>query len=108
MRWNLRRPVSLVLTLAVLGGIVLGPGLASAQMACTDREAVLKHLSSKYSEAPVGMGVSSNGGVIELLSSQKGGSWTLIMTLPTGHSCMLAAGDSWHQVAKPESTDPDA
>ena len=52
--------------------------------ACTERSDVLSHLSDKYSEAPVAMGIANNGGVIEILSSQAGKSWTIILTMPNG------------------------
>ncbi len=47
-----------------------------------------------YSEIPVAMGLASNGGVIEVLASENG-SWTLLVTMPDGTSCVLAAGESW-------------
>jgi hypothetical protein len=35
-----------------------------------------------------------NGNIVELFTSEKG-SWTLLLTLPTGVSCLIAAGDNW-------------
>ena len=37
---------------------------------------------------------ANNGGVLEVLSSEKG-SWTILVTMPNGVSCMLATGQSW-------------
>ncbi len=49
---------------------------ASAQnavpAACADRNQALSHLSVKYAEAPVAMGLASNGGIVEVLSSNTG------------------------------------
>ncbi len=66
------------------------------QNICTERSEVLGHLATKYSEAPVAMGLANNGGVIEVLSSDT--SWTIIITMPNGVSCMLAAGESWESL----------
>ena len=84
---------------ATLGLILSLPVQAQqVQNLCTDRSEVLGHLATKYSEAPVAMGLANNGGVIEVLSSGKGTSWTIIITMPNGVSCMLAAGESWESL----------
>ena len=71
---------------------------AQAQQICTNRSDVLGHLANKYSEAPVALGLASNGGVIEVLSSNSGKTWTIIITMPNGISCMLAAGEGWERL----------
>jgi hypothetical protein len=68
---------------------------ASAQMACTTRSEAAKLLDAQYSEEPVAMGLASNGGVIEVFASKAGQSWTILITMPDGRSCVLAAGESW-------------
>ncbi len=80
----------------VLGSLALFvSSQASAQLACGDRAEVLQHLSEKYQEAPVALGLSSSGGVLEVLSSSVSGSWTILITMPNGTSCMVAAGENW-------------
>ena len=68
---------------------------ATAQTMCGERNKFLKHLSSGYSEAPVAMGLVSNGSILEVLAS-KDGTWTIIVTRPDGRSCVVAAGESWN------------
>lgn len=68
--------------------------------ACSTRANVLNHLSDNYAEAPVALGLAENGGVIELLTSGQGNTWTIIITMPDGTSCMLAAGEDWEQVSQ--------
>ena len=67
---------------------------------CSTRTNVLNHLANNYSEAPVAIGLAENGGVIELLTSGQGNTWTIIITMPNGTSCMLAAGEDWEQVSQ--------
>lgn len=69
-----------------------------AQTNCESREAVLDFLSSKYSEAPVAMGMSKDGGLVEILTSGPGATFTIIVTAPNGLTCMVAAGDSWESL----------
>lgn len=68
------------------------------QLACAKRGEVLKHLSAKYTEAPVAIGLANNGGVLEVLSSTTGASWTIIITMPDGPTCMVAAGENWEKI----------
>ena len=74
---------------------------AGAESLCTNRTSVLQQLSNKFSEAPVAAGLANNGGVVEVLSSKTGKTWTIIITMPNGKSCMVAAGEGWEIRAKP-------
>ena len=44
------------------------------------------------------MGLTSTGSMLEVLTSPAGGSWTVIMTMPNGVSCLVAAGENWESV----------
>jgi hypothetical protein len=73
---------------------------------CGQRNTVLGYLSPKYSEKPVAMGIAANGGLIEVLTSTEGTTFTIIVTMPEGETCMVAAGESWESLpaalAKPQ------
>ena len=73
------------------------PAAAQQQAACAKRTDVLKHLSAKYTEATVALGLANNGGVLEVLSSKSGTSWTSIITMPNGPTCMVTAGENWEK-----------
>jgi hypothetical protein len=87
--------------------VVTAPAAAQQQL-CTERQVVLSQLSKQYAEAPVAMGVANNGGVLEILSSGAGKSWTIILTMPNGMTCMIAAGDSWEALPVMAQIDPPA
>ena len=87
-------------TLAVLLAVSAPPGSAMAQMVCGDRDKILKQLADGYAEAPIAMGVASNGKILEVLASVTG-SWTIIMTSPTGLSCAILVGEAWEAIAPP-------
>lgn len=93
------------------------PGLALAQtqppaagqtVPCLERSAAIAHLGKKYSEAPVAMGLTHNGAVLEVLSSDTGDNWTIIVTMPNGTTCMIAAGQSWEKVPRTALLGPGA
>ncbi|SLN77043.1 hypothetical protein [Oceanibacterium hippocampi] len=85
------------IAVGVLAGVLVC-GAAAANPMCNDRTKFLDHLSAKYEEAPVSMGLASNGTVLEVLASEKTGSWTIIITNPTGQACVIATGDSWENI----------
>ncbi|MEL0106777.1 MAG: hypothetical protein ACO3MW_01765 [Rhodospirillales bacterium] len=67
---------------------------AAAQMACETRAKITKTLKKDYSELPVSAGLDNAGRMIEVFASKKG-SWTILITMPTGVSCLMATGESW-------------
>ncbi len=87
---------------AILGAafIALHATPVSAQTVCGDRAKFIEMLGTKYLEQPVSMGLTSSGAVIEVLTSPKG-SWSILLTYPTGTTCMIAAGDKWEALPLP-------
>ena len=93
---------------ALLAAAVLATPAAPGAMAqsngeapCGKRDELLSHLSQKYSEQPVAMGLATNGSVVEVLSSKTGGSFTIVYTLPNGVTCLMAAGSNWEFTKTP-------
>ncbi len=83
--------------------VFLVSSVAMAQVPCDQRDKIVEWLAVKYKEAPIATGVSSNGHLIEVLATQDGDTWTLIITSPDGNSCMIASGQGWR--AKPHEVD---
>lgn len=78
--------------------ILTMPGVSHAQLAmCGQRTQIVEQLKTRYKEAPQAVGVVSDSGVAELFVSEKG-TWTMLMTLTNGKSCIIAAGHSWDAV----------
>ncbi len=83
--------------------LVLLSSAAMAQVPCGQRDKVVESFAVNFKEAPIATGVSSNGRLIDVLSTQDGDTWTLIITSPDGNSCMIASGQGWR--AKPHEVD---
>jgi len=75
---------------------------ASAQNACFERAALLKHLDGKFDEAPVAAGLAANGSVLEVFTSPDGVTWTIVLTQPNGATCVMASGESWMGIPLPK------
>lgn len=93
--------------------LALGAALATmassafAAPQCNARDTVLEVLAEKYSEAPVAVGVANNGGLVEVLTTGDGNTWSIIITSPQGLSCLVAAGEGW-KVIEQMALDPEA
>jgi hypothetical protein len=80
-------------TLAALAGIV-GAAPAEAARICGDRHQILEQLKQEHNERPNALGLSADGGVLEVLVSPEGG-WTILVTYPTQQTCVVAVGRAW-------------
>lgn len=83
------------------------PTAAGALPQCNDRSIILALLESQYAEAPVAIGVANNGGLVEVLSTGDGDTWSIIITTPKGMSCLVAAGEGW-RVIEQLAMEPEA
>lgn len=66
-----------------------------AQPGCASRDMLVEKLQDSYSEAYQGGGLQSSTSLIEIWSSPKTGSWTMLMTRADGVSCIVATGHNW-------------
>ncbi len=88
--------ITMVLALLTLATLAV-PAMAQQQMPCAERSALVGELKEKYKEASQGVGMTGNGAVMELMTSE-GGSWSLVVTMPNGKSCLIATGSGWEQI----------
>ena len=80
---------------------------AVARALCHDYKELVTQLGSKYEEAPVSIGVQSNGHLLQVFSSPRNGTWTILSISPEGQGCVVAAGRGWENL-KPPILDPEA
>ena len=76
---------------------------ATAQGVCGSRKAALEYLERQYRERPRALGLAANNNVVELLVSETG-SWTILVSYPSGTSCVVASGEAWANL--PELAEP--
>ena len=81
-----------LLAAAVLTTVAATP--AAAQSVCGERVEIVNALEAAHKERKAAAGLSGNGGVVELFTAING-TWTLLLTLPGGPTCMLGAGEAW-------------
>lgn len=74
---------------------------AQAQMVCGDRSKMVGYLDRDYQESRSGLGLASNGAVVELYTA-KTGTWTMLITKPGGNTCVIGSGESWETQLTPQ------
>ncbi len=92
-----------ILATTIAATMILGPMGTRAQtqvqaQLCDQRAKVLGHLAQKYKEAPIAVGVTSSGGIVEVLTTGDGQTWTIIVSDPNGTSCLIAVGEGWRNL----------
>ena len=83
-------------TLIVAASFAFAPAAAAqgGPMVCGERVEIVNSLQSGHDEQKTAAGLSGTGAVVELFTGETG-SWTLLLTLPGGPTCLLGAGEAW-------------
>lgn len=90
----------------MLGAVAASSTAARADpQICGARAEILAELTNRYSEAPVAVGLANSGVLIEVLTSDRGTTWTIIVSQPNGTSCLVAAGKQWQDLPQAVSHD---
>lgn len=64
---------------------------------CGPRSEMVERLSKRFGETRRGIGLSGRDRIVEIFASDGSGSWTVVVTLPDGRACFLAAGQAWEE-----------
>ncbi len=87
------------LTILTLGIGIIGLSVTAARPQsgnCAPRPVVLKRLAEDFSEARQSIGLARDNKVVEVFAAESG-SWTIIVTAPSGITCIVAAGEAFER-----------
>ena len=99
-----------MLTMGALALALTAPAYAqpiptAGRAFCEDRTEIIKILKNKFSETQRSFGLQGDRQVLELYASPNG-SWTAILTMPGGKSCVVASGTDWTQLPPGQVGEP--
>ena len=89
-------------SLLLCGTVAASKPAEAAPTLCGDRDQILERLEQTHEEKPQALGLSGDGGVIEVLVSPEGG-WTMLITYPKRPTCVVAVGEAWQTQVAGES-----
>lgn len=77
--------------------VLLASSPAVAQQApCLPDVATLAGLLAKqYGERLTAAGVESGGNLVQVYANTESGTWTIVVSIPNGPTCIVASGESW-------------
>ena len=88
-----------IMALAAVTAMAFSSGtFAQDARLCAKRAELTADLAKRFNEEPIGMGLVSNGMLMELFSSADGKTWTVMISQPNGQSCLLGAGEGWEEI----------
>ena len=74
---------------------------AHAAPPCGPHAEVAAELMERFGEERAGRGITNDGVLLEIYADPDDGSWTIVMTQPSGLACLVLAGEGWQSV-KPQ------
>ena len=91
-----------------LAGLILLPADLHAAPQCAAHDLVAQSLANQFGEVRRSIGLARDNTVMELYAAAETGTWTLTVTLPSGLTCLVAAGDNFETTADtlPAKGDP--
>ena len=65
---------------------------------CADHEQITKRLADGYGETRQSIALDQNNALVETFANTESGSWTTVITMPGGPSCLVASGEYYQAV----------
>lgn len=63
---------------------------------CGDHTSITAQLGKRYLEKRVGIGLLDDGRMVEIFASSSiKSTWSLLVTIPGGVTCLVASGEAW-------------
>ncbi len=91
--------------LALTGLFLCLPAMAQT---CNTRADMVERLANKYNEHTIAVGIEGRGGIVEILTSQDGRTWTMIVSYPNGCTMPVAEGENWQVIESPARISPSS
>lgn len=76
-------------------GIAAAAPPALAQIPCAEHELIVKSLDTRFGETRAARGLQSDQRLYEFWRSTETGSWTILMVMPDGTTCIVVSGEAW-------------
>ena len=100
MSFSILKNTAAVAGLACAISFVSATAVSAEGRLCGKRDQVISQLQSVHGESRQSVGLQPNARVMETFANPDTGTWTIIVSLPTGMSCLVAAGEAYQAEAK--------
>ena len=87
----------------ILALLIASPAVAQQ---CGPSTVVKERLQTRFGEQSVGRGLRNAQAIFEVWANRESGTWTIILTMPNGTSCVMAAGTDWQDsISEPQGVE---
>ncbi len=90
--------VTAIAALTLLSLAASAPGHSQQNPDCGDWSQITEHLEREYGEVLVGAGLDSSGSRMLEVYASPTGSFTVLVTIAGGPSCLVATGRGWKTI----------
>jgi len=91
-----------ILALMILMILAAGQSHAQQGALCGPRDRIVAQLADRHGETRRAVGLQQNMQVMETYANSETGSWTIIVAMPSGVACLVAAGEAFQSEAGAE------
>lgn len=85
-----------------IGALILATDHAQAQgRSCGPHAQVVERLATQYGERRQSIGLGADNSVVETYASDTTGTWTITVTVASGLTCLVAAGEAFEITSDP-------
>lgn len=86
-------PTALIAATMLALVTIVSPSASAQSLPCGERSTIVSQLANKHKEQQAVIGMAKDGRLMEIWSSYKSRSFTVLMTWPTMKSCIVATGN---------------
>lgn len=90
---------------AVAIALVLGQTATGQTHQCATRDVIVQSLTTNFGERRRSVALASDNTIVEVFASDATGSWSITVTLPTGHTCLVSSGQAYQEIELANSDD---
>lgn len=101
MKATIGRRLAISAAAAVAAAGLLATAASAAAAPCGPREMIAKELAGTFKETRTALGLLASGEVLEIFVSPSG-TWTALISQPSGWACIVASGEAWAQLPPPK------
>lgn len=98
---NYTKKMLLALSVGIVGMIFTMEATRANPANCAKRAEMVTKLNERFGESRQSVGLTPGGQALELFAHPETGTWTILLTLPNGTSCMMASGYAYQAIKDP-------